>query len=69
MTWARLVELDCDNTPCWSGPFSSTTDDVPQARLDAARYSGWTYDEATDKDFCKKCTKIRQEDSDGVQHA
>lgn len=58
MSWSRLVTLDCDGEPCWSGPYDSNTDDVQQARINASHDNGWSND--GELDFCKKCTKARE---------
>lgn len=59
MTQTTVVELDCDNEPCWSGPYRSTTADPDEARRQAQRYGGWTYDFKTNNDFCRKCSIIK----------
>lgn len=61
MSWSRLVTLDCDGEPCWSGPYDSTTDDIAQARINASHDNGWSYDEETDRDLCRKCTQAKEQ--------
>jgi len=56
--WASVLECDmqgCDNIN------GTLADDASEVREEAAGYdAGWSYDENTDEDFCRKCTKLRE---------